>query len=166
MKKIIKNPIFTFILGILICGSTAVAASTMLARNITYTPNDNTWDVNNVEAALDSLYQNKSNVVLYDKKQYTGDVINTYTFGEKINLGIVVISSDNNINDGSYYVANINSLSSGTFEVLDDSYAMIGGNQGSSGHRSKIYVIKDVDAGAVMQYRTRYAGIVQILKIN
>lgn len=162
MKRIIKNPIFTFALGILICGSTAVVASTMLARNITYTPNDNTWKVNNVEAALDSLYENKNNVVLYDKKTYDGNVTNNYTFTDKINLGLVILSADNDINDVSYYTANINSLSSGNFESIDDTTATTPG----SGHRSKIYLIKNVEVGAVMNISTRYAAILQIIKIN
>ena len=57
MKKIIKNPIFTFILGaILFGGTTGVLAATLLASNIEYTPKDKTWKVNNVKDAIDDLY--------------------------------------------------------------------------------------------------------------
>ena len=60
MKNVIKNPIFTFILGALICGTTGVVASTLMASNIAYTPKDSTWGVNNVEAAIDSLKLSKT----------------------------------------------------------------------------------------------------------
>lgn len=49
MKKIFKNPIFTFIIGVIITGSISVFA-TIAASNITY---KNT----NVEEALDDLYE-------------------------------------------------------------------------------------------------------------
>lgn len=67
MKKIIKNPIFTFILGILIfSGITVVSAYTIFANQISYTPKDTTWkkengeDITNVSDAIDELYS-KSN---------------------------------------------------------------------------------------------------------
>ena len=63
MKKIIKNPIFTFILGALIfTGITSVAAYSILANDIRYTPKDSTWkksngeDITNVKDAIDELY--------------------------------------------------------------------------------------------------------------
>ena len=49
MKKAIKNPILTFILGLIIASGITVLASTILARDISY---KNT----NVEDALDDLY--------------------------------------------------------------------------------------------------------------
>lgn len=60
MKKIINNPIFTFILGALIFGVAGVSAYTMLANSISYTPKNSAWKVNNVEDALDSLYISKT----------------------------------------------------------------------------------------------------------
>ena len=68
MKKVIKNPLFTFILGILICGTTGVLASTLMASNISYTPKDSTWKVNNVEDAIDDLYKSGKggkNIIIY-----------------------------------------------------------------------------------------------------
>ena len=63
MKKIIKNPIFTFILGALIFGGiVGVSAYTIFANDIGYTPKDSTWkksngeDITNVKDAIDELY--------------------------------------------------------------------------------------------------------------
>ena len=61
MKKVIKNPIFTFILGILISGATVYAAS-YAAKDISFTPKDSAWkksngeDITNVKDAIDELY--------------------------------------------------------------------------------------------------------------
>ena len=57
MKKIIKNPIFTFILGaIIFSGIISVAAYNIFANDIGYTPKDKTWKVDNVKDAIDELY--------------------------------------------------------------------------------------------------------------
>lgn len=61
MKKIIKNPILTFVLGALIFGGIGVvSAYTILASDIGYTPKDTTWEVDNVEDAIDDLYSKVS----------------------------------------------------------------------------------------------------------
>ena len=72
MKKIISNPIFTFILGALICGTTGVIASTLMASNISYTPKDSSWGVNNVEAAIDSLKLSKTSDNYSTEEQVVG----------------------------------------------------------------------------------------------
>jgi len=57
MKRMIKNPIFMFILGAVLFSSiTGVAAATFLASDISYTPKDTNWNVNNVKDAIDELY--------------------------------------------------------------------------------------------------------------
>ena len=63
MKKIKKGYILSFVLGaILFSGITGVAAYTVLASDIGYTPKDTTWktedgkDITNVQDAIDSLY--------------------------------------------------------------------------------------------------------------
>ena len=73
MKKIIKNPIFTFILGAVIFGGiVGVSAYTIFANDIGYTPKDSTWkksngeDITNVKDAIDELYNkanSKSNII-------------------------------------------------------------------------------------------------------
>ncbi len=74
MKNLIKNSLFTFILGSLIFGSlTMVSAYNYIANNISFKPTDTNWknedgtDITNTEQAINSLYkriQNK-NISLY-----------------------------------------------------------------------------------------------------
>lgn len=60
MKKIIKNPLLTFILGAIIFGGIGiVSAYTLFAGDIGYTPKDATWEVDNVKDAIDELYEKK-----------------------------------------------------------------------------------------------------------
>lgn len=55
MKRFL-NPVFTFILGALIFGSIGVvSAYNLFASNIGYTPKDSSWNVDNVNDALDDL---------------------------------------------------------------------------------------------------------------
>lgn len=60
MKKIInliKNNIFGFIIGVLITSSVGIGAATLYFSNeVSYTPTDTTWNVDNVKEALDELY--------------------------------------------------------------------------------------------------------------
>ena len=58
MKKVFKNPIFTYILGFVTALSiTSVLAYSTIADDVGYTPTDDTWDVEDVSAALDDLYE-------------------------------------------------------------------------------------------------------------
>ena len=88
--KIIKNPIFTFILGALICGTTGVVASTLMASNVAYTPKDSTWGVNNVEAAIDSLKLSKTS----DNYSTEEKVIGTWIDGKPLYQKTVVIPNN------------------------------------------------------------------------
>ena len=55
MKKFIKNNIFGFILGIILCSGIVYAAS-YYAKDISYEPTDASWEVNNVSEALNDLH--------------------------------------------------------------------------------------------------------------
>lgn len=170
MKKIFKKPIFMFILGGIVFSGIAVLAS-IAATSITYEPSwtkANGDPITNVKDALDELYIKKqfSSVTFVGKTTITGNTTSTYTFNEDIDLGLVIITASNNINDTSYYTADIDSLSNGNYSVLDDSATYIGGKDNLAGHRSKIYIIEGVTSGTTMQFHTRYAGQIQILKIN
>ena len=56
MKKIFKNPIFTFILGAVIFGSISTTfAYSNIANNISYISTDDDWDANNVSDAINAL---------------------------------------------------------------------------------------------------------------
>jgi len=56
MKKNIKNNIFGFILGILLCGGIVYGAKIYESNTIEYSPTDASWEVNNVDAAINSLH--------------------------------------------------------------------------------------------------------------
>ena len=71
MKNIFKSRIFAFIFGaVIFSGITGVAAYSMFAKDIKYTPKDTTWKkangeaITNVEEAIDELY-NKNNNILF-----------------------------------------------------------------------------------------------------
>jgi len=64
MKKIMKNPIFIFILSAIIFSSMGVViAATILAKDVSYTPNNANWKVDNVGDAIDELYSNYKNKI-------------------------------------------------------------------------------------------------------
>ena len=65
-----KKTIFSIVIGILVGTMANVLASSMLVSNIQYTPKDSKWNVNTVDAAIDSLYY-------YDTiKTPVGEIIN------------------------------------------------------------------------------------------
>lgn len=83
MKKYIKSNIFSFILGAVIFSTFSVYATvSILSGQVDYTPRDNEWNVENVEDALDDLYDiaknsggNTSGFVGYSfDYDYTGNV--------------------------------------------------------------------------------------------
>ena len=58
IKGLIKNNIkviISFIFGFIIFSAIGVIAYTINSKNVLYTPNDNTWDVNNVKDAIDDI---------------------------------------------------------------------------------------------------------------
>ena len=68
MKKIIENKIILMIiLCIVSCGIGVTAASIYQANTIEYSPTDASWEVSNVNEALNDLYYNMNNVEQYKK---------------------------------------------------------------------------------------------------
>ena len=65
MKKIFNNSLFTFILGLIISGGVCYAA-TMIASSITYDNTSSGLNVNNVQDAIDVLYNRASNPTIPD----------------------------------------------------------------------------------------------------
>jgi len=59
MKNGIKMGLM-FLSGALLSGITVYAASTYLSKDVTFTPSNSSWEVSNVEEALNDLYENKS----------------------------------------------------------------------------------------------------------
>ena len=69
MKKILKSRVFAFILGaILFGGIGVVSAYGLFAKDVDFTPSDNTWkketgdEITNVEDAVDELYKMIKNI--------------------------------------------------------------------------------------------------------
>lgn len=61
MKKIIQSKIFLIISGIIFT-SIGVYAANYIASDVSYTPSNKDWKVNNVNDALDELYIKQSNL--------------------------------------------------------------------------------------------------------
>ena len=56
MKRI--NKLFYFLLGVLVfSGISVYATTTLLSKNVTFTPQNTDWQVSDVETALNSLYE-------------------------------------------------------------------------------------------------------------
>ena len=63
LNKIKSNSLFTFILGGLIFGCIGIYGSNVYESDtIEYIPTDNSWGVNNVNEAINSLYSIKTNL--------------------------------------------------------------------------------------------------------
>ena len=76
MKKIFKNPIITFLLGIIVSTSIGVSAYSLFANNIYFRPTDTSWkksdgtNIENVSDAINELYLLKNSfVALFNELQ-------------------------------------------------------------------------------------------------
>ena len=108
-----------------------------------------------------------SDIKFLGKNSIIGNTTMTYTITESVNLGIVVVTGSNNTDDTSYYTAEIMSLSNGNYrEINNETVSFILSKDIQTGHRSRIYVIDNVQKGAVLTVATRYAGLMQIIKIK
>jgi len=68
MKKLNFNRVLFFILGgIFFSSITAYAATTILSKDVKFTPQNTAWDVENVEEAINSLYTKNNNMYLYKR---------------------------------------------------------------------------------------------------
>ena len=66
MKKMLnKSNIFSFLLGVLLCGSIVSAATLIDSKDVTYTPNNSNFNANSVESALDKLYEKATGLPKY-----------------------------------------------------------------------------------------------------
>ena len=146
--KVLKNPIFTFILGAIIFGSITGVIAYNVSANIEFTPDDQDWEVENVQGALNDLYSKKqidvSNMTLVDRKNVKGYNANklssTYT---NINKGIYFVyairtSTVNQNAAGIFYAESTSrysenstsaiptiTVSSGTITKIDDEFSII-----------------------------------------
>ena len=60
MRRIIKNNIFGFILGIILCSGIVYGVNIYESNTIKYSPTDTSWNVSNVNEAINSLYNMKT----------------------------------------------------------------------------------------------------------
>ena len=60
MKNFIRNNLFGFLIGMILCSGIVYAASLYYAKDVTYDPIDASWEVNNINDALDDLYKIQS----------------------------------------------------------------------------------------------------------
>ena len=99
MKRIIKNPVMMYILGIITCTLTTVLASSLLAGDITYKPKDKSWGVTNVQAAIDSLKLAKTS------DNYSADerVVGTWIDGKPIYQKTFSINGCALLQDSTWY---------------------------------------------------------------
>ena len=65
MKKELKNRFFLIFMTAFVCiGGTVTATTLYNSSQVLYTPNDDTWDVDNVNDALNGLFDNLNNGLL------------------------------------------------------------------------------------------------------
>ena len=90
MKKLISSRLFYFILGVVIsCGITTAFAYSFFADDVNFTPTDTSWDVDNVQKALDELY--KDVTLKPDNIQLIGTRVGaTATISIEYRYGLVV----------------------------------------------------------------------------
>ena len=75
MKKRFKNKLFYFILGMIISSCvTAYAATNLLSKDIGFIPDSSSWKVNNVQDALNDLYENDTFYIPYYKVSIDGQM--------------------------------------------------------------------------------------------
>ena len=66
MKRI--NKLFYFLLGVLVfSGISVYATTTLLSKNVTFTPQNTDWQVSDVETALNSLYEQADDLITPSK---------------------------------------------------------------------------------------------------
>ena len=72
MKKIFKNRLFIFILGMVVSLSGVVVASNYIASDISYTPSDSNWKVSNVAEAINSIELSKTSTNYSTEEKVVG----------------------------------------------------------------------------------------------
>ncbi|MBR1718392.1 MAG: hypothetical protein IJ715_03895 [Bacilli bacterium] len=113
MKRIIKNPVMMYILGIITCTLTTVLASSLLASDITYKPKDKTWGVTNVQAAVDSLKLAKTS----DNYSTNERVIGTWIDGKPLYQKTIVTNAPATANS-NLVIASISDISYETIFIV------------------------------------------------
>lgn len=151
MKKFIKNNI-KVIIAVIISGVVfttvgVYAASQILAKDISFTPKNENWEVDNLEDAINDLYNNSdSNIKINVTHIYTElkqSVNYTHTFEE----------------DGIYAVGVLNGSYSKTVSITTDSEVLLN-DYYVPGNRISAFEILDAKAGDTVTLKgTNYAQV-------
>lgn len=110
MKKILKSRLLFFLLGLAVAiGISSVLALVSEASQVSFTPTDTKWEVNNVSSALDDIYQKMSKglVELYDNGHVSGTASTSNTTVTKtLEVGryVVVLNKFSCINQNNQVV--------------------------------------------------------------
>ena len=75
MKKIIQSRVFLVIVCGLLFTSIGVYAANYYAKDVTYTPGDETWKVSNVNEAINSLYNSRKCNMNGTEPEISGDLV-------------------------------------------------------------------------------------------
>ena len=95
-----KKTVFAFLLGVVLTGSIAgVVAYNYNAKDVSYTPNDNNWNVNNVEDAIKDLREIQSKKTIFPPDNIIRGINSTHIDDDYSTciLAVARASSDNQI---------------------------------------------------------------------
>ena len=121
MKKIFdKKILFSFVLGILVCGGIVYGVNTYESETIQYSPTDSSWTVNNVSDALNDLYLNKNMEMIKNSSATSNTSI---TIPDGVSNGYLIVSVITTMS------SNISTQLSGTGykngEIMDSYYVSV-----------------------------------------
>jgi len=127
MKKFLTSRVFAFLLGaLLFSGITGVAAYNMFASNVGYTPEDTSWEVDNVSDAIDDLYLKVNDrviKVIAEFAQGEGNTSYSYTVTEKGTLIIYLFSfRGNGGSHGTFYCKKNNTDLTASKVIVNNTY--------------------------------------------
>ena len=71
MKSFVRNNLFGFLIGIILCSGIVYGVNLYKSEDISYTPSDTSWDVSNVNEALNDLYLKTNDSNNKNSKQIT-----------------------------------------------------------------------------------------------
>ena len=149
MKNIFKSRIFLVILTAFICITGTVYASELFASSISFTPSNPDWQLeeNTVEAAINDLYNTKSNIEVIDHFF----VLNTSSNLSKSNTYTVrrsgTIFINMNLHTG---IPNVDSNSS--YSVLKNNVSVSPTFVNSNDWNRELYYVIDVEKDDVISY--------------
>lgn len=132
MKKIITSRIFSFILGAIIFSGVTVFAYSISSKDIKFTPTDSSWEVDNVEEAMNSLYDKAKNFdvnLATDVTASSNSVMNGNYFSTEY-----ITSGKLNVQEGAYYVLSVFAKNYTTNPIITISGCSNIRNNNSSSH--------------------------------